>query len=451
MGGVIVLAGLMLSSCAWTVDSETECVLPAAPGEERALVFTAERPTHVLGISIDTLRRDRIGRTTGRDTTPFLDQVLAEGVALDDFRACANWTLPGLTCAMTGQSTLEHGVEPMAPDIQDRSEPLPEDLETLATWLGDAGHETRLVSAAKLFSTHRPVSNGFDQVDFVGEVSAEELVEAALGHAAELAALDDIPTYLQVHFRDPHAPYSPPMAYQGELTGADLGDMDPRTSEGMQTLRREWSGLTSDERSELASVLFTLYDGELRYLDDQLARLWAGLDDLGLLEDTLVVLWSDHGEQFFDHGRFEHGQSLHTSEASAVAGFWARSLEPIAFTGPSTQMDLVPTVLDALGLPIPSTVTGAPIGSAPPDRTRISATVDHRGLPTFTIDQEDQRMFYTWNGERALYDLEDDPGEHENRYDASDPTVACLWSVLQPALDRVDPSRTAGGPSAARP
>lgn len=442
-------AWLMVLACSATPDTgaESECPVSAEPGEERALVFSDERPTRVLGISIDTLRRDRIGRYSGLDTTPFMDQVLAEGVTLDDFRTCANWTLPGLTCAMTGQSTLDLGVEPLASSLSERPEPLPEDLETLATWLDDAGYETRLVSAAKLFSQEQPIANGFDRVHFNGELQAEKLVDAALVEAADLAALDDTPFYLQVHFRDPHSPYAPPDAYQATLAGAELGEMDPRTSEGMKAIRKGWETLGAQEREELATVLFTLYDGELRYLDDQLGRLWAGLDELGLLDDTLVVFWSDHGEQFFDHDRFEHGQSLHRSEAAAVGGLWARALEPGAFTGPTEQVDLVPTVLDALGLPIPDAVTGIPIGSVAEDRVRISATVNHRDEPTFTVDREDQRLFYNWTGKRALYDLVDDPGEHRDIYDDTDPTVACLWSFLEPALALVDRAKAEGEPT----
>ncbi len=447
-GDDVHLIWLLVLACS---ENEPQCVVPSAPGEDPALVFSPERPTNVLGISIDTLRWDRLGRNSGLDTTPFLDQVLAEGVVLEDLRACANWTLPSLTCAMTGQSTLNLGVEPMAADLSSVTDPLPEDLETLASWLSDAGHETRLVSAAKLFSEKRALANGFDQVHFNGELPAEALVDATLVQAAELALLEDTPFYLQVHFRDPHSPYEPPEAYQGELAGADLGELDPRTSDGMRAIRTGWDSLEAQERDDLATVLLALYDGEVRYLDGQLARLWTELEELGLLDDTLVVIWSDHGEQFFEHGRFEHGQSLHTSEATAVGGFWGHSLQPAAFEGPTEQMDIVPTVLDALGLSIPSTVTGLPVGTAATDRVRVSATVNHKDDPTFTVDREGQRLFYTWTGERALYSLRDDPSEQHDLYDSSSPTVTCLWSSLEPALALLDPSATRGEAAAPHP
>ncbi len=439
----------VLAACdGQTGDSAVLAGCEPDPGDPdgRALSWSGEGPTHLIGLSIDTLRRASVGRYAGSGVTPFLDGLLEGGVALDDARTCANWTLPGVTCALTGQTTLEQGFEPLIADKDAEGLQLPVALETLATWLGQAGFASSLVSASKLFSHHQPVSNGFDTVVFDGEVIAAPLVDAAVGQAQTLRAQADGSTYLHVHFRDPHGPYAPPESYQGDLVGVDLGDHDPREQAGISALRRDWPDLSQAQRDELLGVLYQLYDGELRYLDDQLSRLWTELDGGGLLDDTLVVIWSDHGEQFFEHSDLGHGRSLHPDEADMVAGFWGSGLDSGVWTGPVGQPDLVPTILDALGVPIPETVTGQVIGTSPADRVRVSGTVDTADVPIFSADRAGWRMTYAWDGDRALYDLEADPGEQVDVYRDHPATVHCLWEHLEPQLGFVDRTRTDGEP-----
>ncbi len=431
---------LLLAACNGpTTDPDgtyAECVAPSGGGEPAA-VLTGPPPRNLLVLSIDTLRRDRIGRYARSDSTPFLDARLDEALVLDDLRGCANWTLPGVSCVQSGQSPLERGIDPVSADPDYPDQHLPEDTETLATWLSAAGFDARLASGSKLFSDAYPLGNGFGSVVYDDDARADEV--SRLGLEALGAVIS--PWYVHLHFRDPHSPYRPPERYQGALAGVDLGERDPRTDDGLLAIARAWHGLEDDERAALYAQVDTLYQGELRYLDDQLAELWAELDARGALDDTLVVFWSDHGEQFFEHDSFQHGNSLQQEESMALGAFWARSLTPVAWEGPTMQVDLAPTILSILGQPIPDSVTGLVVGTAPDHRVRISSSKTNRDVPLQSVDQDGWRMLYKWTGERRLYDVPNDPAEVRDLYGAQRSRVKCLWELLAPAVAAVDPEK----------
>jgi arylsulfatase A-like enzyme len=397
-------------------------------------------------ISIDTLRRDALGRYGGGDTTPFLDQVFENSVALDDFRACANWTLPGMTCAMIGQSTLELGVEPMFPDPEGDPDYLDEDLETLATWMKASGFSTALVSASKLMSDARPIANGFDEVNAIYEAVADWVSTTTIDTITPFLSGTD-PWYLHVHFRDPHSPFNPPEAYQGDLAGVDIGENDPRTDEGMDHITTNWRTLSEESLAAVQENALSLYAGEVRYVDDTIANLWTLLSGAGALEHTLVVFWSDHGEQFFEHNRFQHGKSMHVGEAGAIAAFWAHGLTPVAWEGPTLQQDIVPTVLDVFGIAVPETVSGFTVGSAPADRVRISTTMQRQIVPIHSVERHHHRMLYGWDGAMSYYRTDKDPEETNNLYDAENENIGCLWDFLKPAIDMVDAERAGMEPA----
>jgi arylsulfatase A-like enzyme len=418
---------------------ESACGEPSTEVGVPAIQFASANPHNLLVLTIDTLRRDRVGRYAGDDTTPFLDDLLASSVTLDDFRACANWTLPGMVCSVTGQSTLDLGLDPLAPDTSSDTDTLDPDLETLATWLAAEGFDTTLVTSSSLFSARRAVGNGFAEVKYDNDAPAARLVDTALASAR--GTTTERPWYLHVHFRDPHGPYDPPAAYQGLLAAFDLDPDDPRTEGGLSSIATAPRRLGPLGLAFVRQTVDQLYRGELRYLDTELARLWEALLDEGYLDDTLAVVWSDHGEQNFEHDDFQHAQSLHAEEGMAVAAFWSAGIEPVAVDAPTSQPDLVPTVLDALGIAIPAGVTGAVVGTAPSDRVRFSTAVDDDGNPVHSVERNGHRLLYNWSGTRSYYAYPLDPEERDDLYDSDDEDVRCLWDFLRPAIERVDAER----------
>lgn len=434
------------------VTLASACDPAAAPADEAVLVFDGAVPKNLLIISLDTVRRDRVSRyAPSLDTTPFLDSLFAEGVALDDFRACANWTLPGVTCAVSGRTMLSLGAEPVYPDNLNEPDYLPADLETLAVWLSAAGWQTALVTSSKLFSDEKPTGNGFGSVQLVSNPPAKRILDISRETLPVLAAeAGDAPWYLHVHLRDPHSPYAPPDAYQGDLAGQALAP-DPRTDDGVLNTVRAWERASADERAELQAVLDQLYQGELRYMDAQLAQFWRDLSAGGWLDDTLVVFWSDHGEQFFEFGSFQHNASLQGVEAMAVAAFWADNLQARAHSGPTMQQDIPPTLLRLYGLDVPAAVSGVPLGEAPADRVRTSTSTDKGRTPIHSVERSGHRMLYSWDGARAYYQVPNDPDEQDDLYDADSEDIACLWDALRPIIAQVDAERVGSEPVDAGP
>ena len=180
---------LIALSCRDSVSEDTSAATPTVqasacgelsePTASRALTFTGSIPTNLIIISIDTLRRDRVGRYSGGSNTPFLDERLADSVALDDLRACANWTLPGVFCAVTGRTMAEAGMEPIDPERLEDPTYFDPELETMAGWMSAAGWATSLVTTSKLFSTELPSGNGFETSVFDADMNAAAVADAA--------------------------------------------------------------------------------------------------------------------------------------------------------------------------------------------------------------------------------------------------------------------------------
>lgn len=397
---------------------------PLEPEPGEPVVRFPAPPRNVLMISVDTLRRDHLGRYGG-GPTPFLDRLLAESVVLDDFVQCANWTLPSVACTLTGRSPVSLGVWPR---LTAAPQPLP-DAGDLAGWLGGAGLYGILVSSNFWLSPIGGTTHGYAEVAHVGDVPLVEVWREAERRLDDALADGVDRWFLHLHLLEPHAPYDPPEAYLSGLADLDPAPWDLSQREEHYTAREGWPELSEAERALLEAHLRVRYQGEVQWLDDQLAAVWAELDARGWLDDALVVLWSDHGEQFWEHGRQSHAWQLHAEETDAIAAFWARDLPARAFSGPTHALDLVPTVLSALDLPLPGGLEGFPVGLAPEARLRFQEAHARSGVEQ-TVLGEGFKLRYHWSGRVQLFDRGDDPGEQRDLWDPEDKDARALWEAV---------------------
>lgn len=388
-------------------------------------VWTGEAPRDLIVLSIDTLRRDRLG-SYGGPPQPFLDDLAARSARLDAHRSCSNWTWASVLCAQTGRDNISSGSIPSM-----GGEAIGPEVPTLATALAAAGYSTHLASANPLFSTDNQTAAGFGEVHDLEGAPLLDLYDA-------LDLPETGPLYLHLHAFEPHAPYDPPERYLEGLEDLPPIRWDLSTKADHYDMTRSWLGMVEEEREAVRQHLDLRYAGELRWLDDQLAELWSTLGDEGWLEDALVLLWSDHGEQFWEHGQQSHGYALHPEETDAIAWFWTPSVLPVAWTEPTTHADLAPTVLGALGLPALPGQTGQVVGEASPDRALFGLS-DARVGVVQSVRQGDLQLHYWWSGSKQLYDLASDPGEQVDLYDPEDPRVAELWELLRAELERARP------------
>jgi len=341
-----------------------------------------DRPNVIL-ISIDTLRPDRMGvyghRPMGRSTTPFLDELAAKGALFADAVSSSSWTLPGHYALFTGLPDDLHGM------VDDRV-PCPEDVPLLAELFQQAGYRTGGFFSGPYLHPFFGFHRGFDIYescfDFtsVYDLSAEELgqasqdkvsqllsemersshsaiTSAAVSGAAERFVREEEgdPFFLFLHYFDVHNDFTPPPPHDRRFGPPYDGWVDGR---GVMTDPRINAAM---DRRDLARLL-ALYDGEISWVDENIRLLFRAIDriDPDLLENTIVVVTSDHGEEFFEHGMIGHRHNLSAPAVRiplivAYPGHVPAGIE-IAPTVPI--YDIAPTICDLAGIATPPIVFG---------------------------------------------------------------------------------------------
>jgi len=412
------------------------------PTTSSALVLTGPRPKNVLMLSIDTLRRDHVSRYGNRASTPFLDGLLAKSVSLDRHRSCSNWTLASVACVLSGR---DHISMKYLPEITMGGDPDPAPAGI------DFADE---ILARHGYYTGRVTSNNFLKADY-GIGNPPDLVYEARGRGEAIstdglamvdrAVASGKPWFVQIHYLDPHSPYYK----QGERHPQD-GTFDSYAMNPRKIPKDVWSGWSEAEREQLEAATRERYRGEVEFTDRVLSELWGELEKKRVLNDTLVVVWSDHGEQLWERGHVSHGYDLNSEESDGVAAFWARDLKPNAFKGATVHQDILPTMLSLLGFGsdiAAEKMTGLVVGTGPADRPTF--TDDFSGQNSkMSIDRGHERLIYNWEGRLSWFDLAADPGEKHDKLAGmarTDPENAAfpeearaLWSLLEPRVKALD-------------
>jgi len=389
---------------------------------------------NLLMISMDTLRIDRLGRYGCEQFSPFIDSLLKAGVVLDNHHSCSSWTLPSATCVLTGQDPVELGAFPRIL-TGEKIPKIPDQAVTLASSLGDAGFRTLLLSSNLYISEKSNLDRGYDKAISKSK-PAQILLNAFL---EEIDALEDAdattPWFAHVHLIDPHTPYAPPNEYLAGLEDLPSIDWDLNAVGVARTLAENWSDLTRQAQKDVREHLAFRYAAEIRYLNDALEGFFADLEKRGVLEHTLIVLWSDHGEQFWEHGLWGHGLSLHAGENRATAAFLGPGVPRRDWKEPTTHTDIAPTILTALGVAVPSVYSGAIVGTETADRPLWANTVPKHYPITQSVAQNNQVLIYSWDGQKKFYDWSTDPFEQQNLYDSNNEAVQSLWAHLLPEIE----------------
>lgn len=392
------------------------------------LVFDVALPKNLLMVSLDTTRRDVIGRFDGGTDTPELDAFLEGAVVLEEHRSCSNWTGPSMTCAISGRTPLENGFWPWSFDPQVRTLP-PPDYKTLASHLTTAGWSTTIVTANEVFSSDIGLDPGYQREVRQDWVPAPWVADSALVEVDTLMA-GDAPWFLHVHFIDPHGGYCAPEEY---IDGEALPEIGVPSEQVCDDVYAEDPGyLEHDEpwQEGLVELYRELYRGEVRYWDKEFGEFLVDLDARGALDDTLVVFLTDHGQQFYERGNHGHGIALGSEENRAVAAFWAKNLHPGVWSGPTLHQDLTETLFRMYGVQTELPTSGLVVGTAPSDRAIRS--MDYRGGSLrMSVVKNDRQLLYDWWGEHHYYRLDTDPGALQDVYDPADPEVVDLWAEME--------------------
>jgi arylsulfatase A-like enzyme len=301
---------------------------------------------NLILINIDTLRADHLGSYGyRRDTSPFLDQLASEGILFEQARANSSFTRESVSALMTGRLPTSGG------SLGWDARPSPH-AAVLGESLRDAGYRTGFFSNTVML-TDPGFTRGFEEVQHLaanwgisqaGPLLSESAISFVRRHRDE-------PFALYLHYLDPHGPYQPPEANQRRFA-------DPLFSEPVglyPTVRLHLKALMAggfgpgEPRFE---DLMLRYDAEISHTDEAIELLFSAVEKLGLLDHTVVVVISDHGEEFLEHGFVEHGWTLYEESLRVPLILWAPSaLRPRRITEPATSVDVFPTLLQLLEIP----------------------------------------------------------------------------------------------------
>jgi arylsulfatase A-like enzyme len=354
-----------------------------------------QAPVVVL-VSIDTLRRDYVGAYgQPKPTSPHLDALAAGGRLFDDAVATSSWTLPSHLSMLTSLDPGVHGGT-------DMEHGLATGIPTLAGRLAEAGWATQAITSHLYVSAVYGLDAGFDHLSFHQDRKAEETADRAI---ALLDRLGDRPLFLFLHFYDPHWHYAPPPEFLAHFEQDYTGDLT-----GL------WQDFSNRDRASLSGAdlrhLLALYAGEIRILNHMRER--------GIDRNALVLVTSDHGEEFLEHGAWEHQRTLYEEVIRIPLVLAGPRVEPGRESAPVSLLDVTPTVLDWAVLPPLAGARGlsllAPLGEREAYGETDHTTDDTRKLFLRAgSDRWKAILSLSRDGERVAaeewYDLATDPAE----------------------------------------
>lgn len=403
------------------------------------------RPNIVL-VSIDSLRADHLGAYGyPKPTSPFIDRLAREGVRFDTAISSTSWTLPAHAALFTGLVDSAHGAR--TPKSR-----LAEDYETLAERLGADGYETLGLYSGPFLHPDFGLSQGFDRyVDCTSfgvsdrdprkshGASHRDITNPVLLARAKdaIEELNHEPYFLFVHMWDVHYDLIAPKRYQAMFDEGYSGDFDGRD------FRHAPGFAPGMDEADFAHVL-ALYDAEIRYTDDTLAGIIGYLEAAGKLDNTAIVVVSDHGDEFLDHGDKGHRHTLYQEVIRIPLIVWMPgTISPGSIATPVSIVDVMPTLLELagaqprteiMGRSLLAGLTGSGLEprpvlaelSAPPRAPDSSALL--LGNEKIIVDHARHKAHY--------YDLARDPGEHSPKPAKSAPAAAGLLRHVEAMKNR---------------
>lgn len=368
---------------------------------------------NVVLISVDTMRADRLGCYGGQvGLTGMMDFWAERGVRFTNTWAPSPWTLPSHASAMTGLYPTEHRA------IDDKIN-IDKSAVMLAERMKKAGFKTGGFVSHYYLGDEYGFGRGFDDFFIKPDAKADDMVAKA---TRWIGANKNKSFFMFLHLFDPHTPYQPPMDIAKKHFPSDVTIPVSGTTKDVMDVLHQWP---SDEAKQKLRALSALYDGEIEFVDRQLEVLFKFLQENNIDQNTIIILFSDHGEEFMEHGLMEHGFTLYQEQIHVpFIWYFPPSLEGAkVIDEPVSLIDLMPTLLDMLGLEPVENISGR---SVMPlirneiqhlDRSLLSETT-RQGPDRATIIRDFKKFVYApefmLNGrdfKERYFDLRADPKE----------------------------------------
>ncbi|UCE42289.1 MAG: sulfatase-like hydrolase/transferase [Candidatus Aminicenantes bacterium] len=364
-------------------------------------------------ISVDTLRADRIGCYGFSDVkTPTIDMFASRGVKFEKCIAQTPLTLPSHTSLLTGTYPTYHGVRDNGGFL------VPQEMDTLAELMKQNGYQTSAFVAAYVLDSKWGLDQGFDFYFDNFDLSKYKTISLGNVQRPGNEVLDEVIPWLEehkqqkfftfIHFYDPHTPYEPPSPYSERYPNRP-------------------------------------YVGEIAYTDSQISRLWEFLEKNGLLDNTILVFTSDHGESLGEHQEKAHGFFIYQAGVHVPLIFVTpfEHLQGLSRSSVVSLVDIMPTLLELAQVPVPVQVQGkslVPLFSSESKNEYFSYCETY--YPRFHYgwselkSYQDERYKLIVAPKLELYDLSDDPGELNNIVNSQPEETRRLMNLINEFIDK---------------
>jgi arylsulfatase A-like enzyme len=347
------------------------------------------KPKRAVLIFVDTQRPDHLGLYGyHRATSTPLDTFGAKAAVFEQARTVAPWTLPSSRALLTGHYPDRWG-----------------QVTTLQGELRQRGWATGFIAGNVYLSANFEGTTDWGYHFVQNWPGARDQVDRAKQF---LAANEGRDTLLVVHFMDPHLPYREPAEYRYKFAGKQKGNLEDEFHRGHLAVR--------EIDAETRDYVRDRYDNNVAYVHDELGRLFKTLSD-----DDLVIYFSDHGEEFWEHKRVEHGHSLFDELMHVPLVIRAPGIAPQRRTDSVSLIDITPTVLDWAGADATGRTGISLLPLMRDDKATATLLADRNiamGNPLYGPEKwgvvANEQKWISYEGREAIYDLKNDPNERDN-------------------------------------
>lgn len=455
---------------------------------------------NVILITIDTLRQDSL-KCYGysRETSPFIDSIADKGILFENCVSQSPWTLPSHASIFTSKYPSEHGAYNSEKGVSSsgwaelKANPLPDSAHTMAEFFSENGYLTSAFIGGDFLNSSFNINQGFDyynenlppfispffdklvflkfflRIGIIKNDNATRIMNSVLiplsnriyGESFVIPVRRDIPIgkradeinpvlfkwlndysefsfFLFINYFDPHDPYDAPGEYKNFFPNTYTGDVDGYTN------RITMENFNKEDISNLRD----LYDGEIRFTDSQIEKLFNKLELLGIKNETLVIITSDHGEAFGEHGFRGHARTLYNELINVPLIIYAPWIteKPVRIKEDVELVDILPTVTEITGIKHNGTFSGKSLlpfikGTLSENNKDYSVSQffkndflkrwDYRyGITCASAKINNFKFIDNLDGDPELYDLITDPGEINNIADSKPELIDNYRKIL---------------------
>jgi len=422
-------------------------------------------------ITIDTLRADHMSCLGYyRKTTPNLDNLAKNGVLFTNAASVGCETITSIQSLLSSDYALEYFVRSEA---FKRFDNIPKfDRNTvleiykhgtrIAKILKNYGYITAAFHSSPLLSRYYNFGTEFDHLDdfitssvvrkykirrklqkykrlfnlaryiyykifgvkesFVGK-RAETINKKVISWLKEWLKENKSNFFIWIHYMDVHGPYIPPKEFQLYFRSKPLN-----SSEIQKLLFKRGKNKPEEMSKSDLGDLFDLYDAEIRYIDHEIKSFLDELSEMGILDDTFVIITADHGEEFGEHGNFGHGDfgeqygKLYDELIHVPLIIYNSPYKNVKVDEPVGLVDVAPTILDLLGIPVPKSFQGRSLVPLIRGEGKSSGAISEclqKGRMVISYRTKEWKyIFNEADNQRELYNIENDPKEMKNLYES---------------------------------